>query len=186
MMNKKNSIALNLRSFKKSKTIKPQIYQTMKKFYSIALLAVLFSAKMYSQCNIQMNVQKTAPSCNGACDAQANVQSFGATAPNSYSWSTTPLQITQLATGLCAGTYTVMITDSKGCTATRSTTINNTPLLKVTAPHTNPNCAGGTQGATATANPTGGTGPYTYSWSTNPTKTTKPLMVFLPVYILLL
>lgn len=45
----------------------------------------------------------------------------GGTPTYTYSWNTTPAQTTATATGLTAGTFSVTVTDSKGCTA--STTV---------------------------------------------------------------
>ncbi len=42
-----------------------------------------------------------------------------------YLWNSSPVQTTQSATGLLAGTYTVTITDDNGCTGTASGTIGN-------------------------------------------------------------
>jgi len=72
--------------------------------------------------------------------------------------------------GLAAGTYTVTVTDSKGCTETASYTITQPPLLVITVVKTNVSCNGGNNG-TATASGSGGTPPYTYSWNTVPVQT---------------
>ncbi len=87
----------------------------------------------------------------------------GGVPPYTYSWSGgggTNLS----ATGLSAGIYTVTVTDSHGCVATASATITQVAsFLGVTIPSVaNVLCS---VGGTATAAPTGGTLPYTYSWS---------------------
>lgn len=82
-----------------------------------------------------------------------------------YSWSTTPKQTTQTATGLAPGTYSVLVTSTGGCTSTATVNIagSNSPVVTITS--SNALCKGGT-GGTATANVTaGGTPPYTYLWS---------------------
>jgi hypothetical protein len=62
-------------------------------------------------------------------------------------------------------TYTAIVTDANGCTATASVTITQPTLLTATvSASTNVNCFSGSTGtATATAN--GGNTFYTYSWS---------------------
>src|SRR5690606_5948486 len=63
-----------------------------------------------------------------------------------------------------AGTYTVTVTDAKGCTGTKSFTIAQPTALTATTSSTNVSCNGGTNG-TATVNVSGGTPAYTYSWA---------------------
>ncbi|MGP8217349.1 MAG: PKD domain-containing protein [Bacteroidia bacterium] len=72
----------------------------------------------------------------------------------------------QTATAGCSGTYTVTITSADGCTDTLQKVITITPTMSVTATSTNATCS---TAGTATANPTGGTGPYTYKWSNGST-----------------
>ena len=57
--------------------------------------------------------------------ASATATSSGGTPAYTYSWNTTPVQNTQTATGLAAGTYTVCVTDSKGCTSCNTVTVIN-------------------------------------------------------------
>jgi len=109
-------------------------------------------------------IGKTDVSCNGGSNGTATVVASGGTAPYTYSWSpsggTNPT-----ATGLSAGTYTVTITDNNGCQITRSTTVNQ-PIAALTGTisKTDVSCHGGGNG-TATVVASGGTAPYTYSWS---------------------
>lgn len=55
--------------------------------------------------------------------AIANVS--GGTSPYNYVWSTTPAQTIATATGLTPGTYSVTVTDQKGCSATATVTITS-------------------------------------------------------------
>ena len=104
--------------------------------------------------------------CNGDNNGSATVVATGGTAPYTYAWNNG--KTTATASGLTAGTYTVTVTDTKGCTKTASATITQplTPVLCTTT-KTDANC--NTANGTATANATGGTGPYTYSWSNGKT-----------------
>src|SRR5207237_154421 len=53
---------------------------------------------------------------------QATAYPHGGTSPYTYRWNTSPIQTTATATGLNTGqTYTVTLTDNKGCTAMAST-----------------------------------------------------------------
>lgn len=60
------------------------------------------------------------PTCNGYSDAEARVAVTAGSgeAPFYYTWSTAPVQTTSLATGLTAGSYTVIVVDNLGCTDT--------------------------------------------------------------------
>ena len=109
--------------------------------------------------------------CNGQCTGQSTINVIGGTAPYQYSWNPTG-QTTQVATGLCAGTYTITVTDANNCTYTTTTTITQPTPIQPNPSQTNilcnPNCDG-----VATVSPTGGTPPYSYSWNTVPAQTTS-------------
>ncbi len=109
------------------------------------------------------NGTATNVSCNGACDGTATVAPTGGTAPYTYSWSP-GLQITPSINGLCPGTYTCTVTDNNLCAATYTVTITQPNPLAVNATRVNVTCGGLCNGS-ATANPTGGTAPYTYLWA---------------------
>jgi hypothetical protein len=101
--------------------------------------------------------------CNGGCDGVATATSSG-TAPFTYLWSPTN-QTGQTASALCAGNYTVTITDNTGCTTSTSVIITEpTALMAAGSTITNVSCNGGSDGS-ATVNPGGGTPPYNYLWS---------------------
>ncbi|WP_125723486.1 T9SS type A sorting domain-containing protein [Flavobacterium ustbae] len=106
-------------------------------------------------------------SCYGGANGVAEVIVSGGTPTYTYSWNTTPIQTTATATGLAAGTYTVTVTDAKGCQTDRSFTITEPPALVASVGfESDASCNGGTNGY-ATVDVTGGTGSgtYTYSWA---------------------
>ncbi len=100
-------------------------------------------------------------SCVGACDGAANLSPNGGTSPYTFTWSNT--ETTEDISGLCAGTYTVTITDVNGCLVIINVTISEPAALTNIVTGTNINCNGSCTG-TAVASPSGGTGPYTYLW----------------------
>ena len=118
---------------------------------------------------INANVSKTDAKCNGNNGTATSVPS-GGSGPYTYSWGTSPVQTGATATGLIAGTYTVTVRDVGGCTGTASVTITDNSLA-LTSSSVDPIC-GGTNNGTASITATGGTLPYTYSWSSNPVQTT--------------
>src|SRR6185295_9904742 len=96
----------------------------------------------------------------------------GGTSPYTYNWNTGAS--TQDISNLGAGTYSVTLTDANSCSATASVTLTQPPSL--TAPTVsssfnggyNISCNGNTDGS-INLTPTGGTSPFTYSWSNGAT-----------------
>lgn len=100
-----------------------------------------------------------------SCNGSASVVPTGGAGGYSFIWSSG--QTTSSITNLCAGTYSVTITDTATTTVTASVTITNAcSNLTLSASVTNPtsgNCDGAIQ-----ATVSGGTGPYAFSLSGAP------------------
>lgn len=112
--------------------------------------------------------------CFGGTTGTATGTPIGGTGPYTYSWSPSGGS-NATATGLAAGSYTVLITDnSTGCTATASVTVTQPTVLAATTSQTNIVCNAACTGVAAIV-VTGGTSGYTYSWApaggTGPTAT---------------
>ena len=107
---------------------------------------------------------QNAAACNANSGTATVVSIAGGVAPYTYSWNTVPVQTSQTATGLAAGTYVVLITDANGCTAVDQITIVDAAPISYSAATSPVSCFGGTDG---TFVPTilGGTAPYTYLWN---------------------
>lgn len=101
--------------------------------------------------------------CTGSATVNATGGFTGCSSAYSYSWAPSGGN-TANANGLCAGIYTVTVTDINGCNATRTVNITAAPSFTVSSVQTNTSCNGGSNGS-ATVTPTGGTGPFSYSWS---------------------
>ncbi|WP_431242798.1 T9SS type A sorting domain-containing protein [Flavobacterium sp. P21] len=102
--------------------------------------------------------------CNGSATGSASVVPSGAPGPFTYVWSPSGGSA-DTATNLTAGTYSVTITSSNGCSIVKNFTITQPSALVVTAnPQTNVSCNGGANGS-ASVTATGGTGAYTYQWA---------------------
>ncbi|MBL4657939.1 MAG: hypothetical protein JKX73_08065, partial [Flavobacteriales bacterium] len=71
----------------------------------------------------------TMVTCNGGNDGAATVSVTGGTPPYSYVWNTTPAQTDSIATGLSAGTYSVIITDAASSSDSVSITIIEPSLI---------------------------------------------------------
>ncbi|MBW2962683.1 beta strand repeat-containing protein, partial [Mesonia aestuariivivens] len=110
-------------------------------------------------------------SCNGGNNGAVDLTVTGGTAPYTYAWNNTAT--TEDITGLTAATYSVTVTDSKGCTATSSITITEPAILTASAIATDVSCSGTSDGE-IDLTVTGGTAPYTFDWSN--TATTEDLM----------
>lgn len=115
-------------------------------------------------CTLSASISATNASCNGASNGTATVSLTGAANPVTYAWSngaTTPS-----VSGLAPGTYTVQILDGNACPAILNATISEPTALASNATATGETAAGANDG-TATAQPAGGTSPYSYHWNTN-------------------
>lgn len=108
----------------------------------------------------------TSINCSGQSTGSATVSVSGATAPYTYTWSTSGGN-TSVANGLAAGNYTVDIEDANQCQTTLSLSIIQPAALSAIMTHTDVSCNGASNGAAHVA-ANGGVGPYTYSWSPVP------------------
>lgn len=106
----------------------------------------------------------TTPTGCGTSVGSATVTANGGVPAYTYTWGPTAGSGTSIS-GLAAGSYSVIISDSKGCTVTVNTSINTSgtgPALSVNS-QSNASC-GNTSNGSANINATG-TGPYTYTWT---------------------
>lgn len=91
----------------------------MKYIFSLFALLFLLTSSAYAG----INITKTDVSCQGGSDGSASVSVFGGgVAPFSYLWLETG-DTGATISGLNAGNYTIIVTDSKGCEGTASVTI---------------------------------------------------------------
>ncbi|MCC6701970.1 MAG: SprB repeat-containing protein, partial [Fluviicola sp.] len=112
---------------------------------------------------------QTNVSCNGGTNGSATITASGG-APFTYAWSPSG-GTAATATGLSAGVYTCVVTNSCGATASQSVTITQPTAIVLNAnSQTNVSCNGGTNGAASVVPASGGAGGYTYNWTPgNPT-----------------
>lgn len=123
--------------------------------------------------SLELAVTVNGPHCLGGSDGSATAVPSGGTAPYSYLWSTDPVQNTQTATGLSAGTYSVTVSDANGCTSTGNVVLSQpSSELVIELEKTDVLCLGGSTG-TASVSASGGLPPYSYSWNSTPVQTTQ-------------
>ncbi len=119
-------------------------------------------------------ISPTPDKCNGDNTGSANVTSTsGGFPPYTYTWNTNPPQNGTIASGLSAGTYSVLITDAHGChpLTSQTITIYEPNAIVYTATWSGYNCGPTANAAASVSGITGGTPPYTYSWSNGATTT---------------
>ncbi|RYY89939.1 MAG: hypothetical protein EOO15_04660, partial [Chitinophagaceae bacterium] len=102
-------------------------------------------------------------SCFNGTNGAINLTPAGGTSPYTFNWGGGVF--TEDRTGLAAGTYSVTITDNRGCTAVVSGIQVGQPSAAVsgTTVVTSVACFGGSNGA-INLTPAGGTSPYTFNW----------------------
>lgn len=106
----------------------------------------------------------TAVTCFGGTNGSASANASGGTPGYYYSWAPYGGS-SATATGLFAGTFTVTITDAIGCATSVTVAIGQPLAISATVTVNQPvSCYGGSNGS-ATANASGGTPGYFYSWS---------------------
>jgi len=110
----------------------------------------------------QSNIQHV--TCFGGNNGSVSVNVTGGVGTYGYSWNSTPAQTTQMADSLVAGTYTVTVTDTNGCSMDSAFTVIQPPQLNMQlAVDDSTVCLG--MSATMLATATGGTGNYVFTWN---------------------
>lgn len=104
------------------------------------------------------------PLCRGDFNGKIWLTASGGQGPYHYTYNGLNYQMTDTITGLAAGSYTIYVYDSKGCSENVFVTLNDPQSLTVDTVVTQITCANALDGA-ITANGVGGTPGYTYSWS---------------------
>lgn len=117
-------------------------------------------------CTLAASVVSSNVSCFGGNNGSAAISLSGANDPVTFAWSNG--NSTQEVNNLAAGTYTVQIMDGNNCPASLNVNISQPLQLAANATST-PESEAGANDGTATANPVGGTSPYTYLWNNGAT-----------------
>ena len=124
--------------------------------------ADIISATIDQPTQINLSSTNTNVSCNGGANGSINLSVSGGTPGYTYLWSNGAT--TQDLSGLTAGIYTVTVTDTKGCIATTTATVEENTTLTAIIEADNALCNGSNTGS-VTLTVDGGTPNYTYLWS---------------------
>lgn len=108
--------------------------------------------------------------CNASCDGKATASAQDGSPGYTFQWDTEPVQNTTDVSNLCVGTYSCIVTDNNGCKDTLEVVITEPMPLEADTSTTAATC-GNSDGSASLNNTSGGTGPYTYSWNSNPPQT---------------
>jgi gliding motility-associated-like protein len=120
---------------------------------------------------IALTGSSTKTICYGQNNGTATIVANGGTPAYTYSWGTSPTQITPTATNLLAGTYLVTVTDAKNCSTIGSVLVEEPDELRINFAKSDMSCFDVPDGA-ITANPIGGTPSYSYNWNIGQSTTT--------------
>jgi hypothetical protein len=119
-------------------------------------------------CVLTVNRTVTQPACFGQSNGQIAMTISGAPAPYNWNWSRvspagTGMGTGTTITGLSAGTYNITVTAGSSCSATFTQLVTQPNLLVATPTVTNYLCFG--QSGAVNLSVTGGTAPYTFTWT---------------------
>ena len=101
-------------------------------------------------------------SCFADSNGLAEVVYSGGTSPYEVLWSNG--DTTDIADSLAVGTYNVLVTDTNGCEINASVTLNEPPLIELTADSSAVSCFGGADGF-IDLTVVGGVPTYSFDWS---------------------
>jgi len=107
--------------------------------------------------------------CNGDSIGSASSLPGGGFPPYTYLWNDPNAQTDSIATGLTAGTYTILVTDNYGCVASDSIIITEPSAFSISISNVDAGC--GLLNGTSNVNVSGGSPPYSYLWNSNPIQT---------------
>jgi len=115
---------------------------------------------------LQMSGVVSDVSCFATPTGSVNVSVWGGTPPYAYSWDSGAT--TQDISGVTAGTYTLTVTDSRGCVISAPYAVAQPTQLNGIMSATDVACFGEQTGTVGVA-ASGGTAPYSYSWQNSTT-----------------
>jgi len=115
---------------------------------------------------LNVNVTGTGLVCGSDSNGSLTANVTFGTAPFTFVWSNGGNA--QTISGLPAGTYSVTVTSSEGCTGSASKTIQGSPTMSINLAVQNVACNGNSTGSFS-ATVAGGTAPFSYLWNNGAT-----------------
>ncbi len=110
---------------------------------------------------LEVTATPSGVSCSGGNDGSVSTIVVGGVSPYTYLWN--DMQDTPVATGLTAGTYTVEVTDAKGCVMNATAMVTEPNGMNLSATSVDVTCFGENTGS-IDLEVVGGSMPYMYSW----------------------
>ena len=143
---------------------------------SVDSITLIQPSVLTSTATVVSNYNGFSVSCSGSSDGSAQINALGGNAPYVYSWSNG--STTSQNNGIGAGSYSVIVTDTNGCTVQNSVVLNEPTELQISTSITSNfngysiSCTGANDGS-AMVSASGGTAPYTILWSNGDTSSTS-------------
>ncbi len=109
----------------------------------------------------QAQLNLNSPACFGDCNGSISAIVSSGMPPYTLTWNTTPVQLGIQATGLCADTGSVIITDAIGCSSSSTWSLNQPSALNFTPIIQQVSCFGMADGSIQVSG-SGGTAPYLF------------------------
>ncbi|MGV6862526.1 MAG: T9SS type A sorting domain-containing protein [Putridiphycobacter sp.] len=112
------------------------------------------------------SVSVTDPTCYGQCDGELVVYSANASTFSIDNGAS--FQADSIFTGLCAGSFDIVVENAGGCSATTTATLAEPDSILINGSVTDAGCSGEPTGS-INVNTTGGTPAYTFAWQSGQT-----------------
>lgn len=113
---------------------------------------------------LAINITNVSPETCMNANGSATVNVAGGLQPYQYSWNSSPVQTTAIASGLSYGRYKVIVTDAQGCIRNANAVIGRTLPLQISETITDASCIFIADGQISVL-VSGGAAPYSYQWS---------------------
>jgi hypothetical protein len=122
---------------------------------------------------VAISPSQTDVNCFGATTGSVVLSVSGGTAAGAYNYTWSPnVSTTSSASSLGAGSYAVTVTDDNSCSATVTVTLTQpASALSYTVSSLDKQCNGGVNDGRIVYTTSGGTAPYTFTWSANASST---------------
>ena len=144
---------------------------------------ILTSPQQLTDTSIVSDFNGVQIQCNGLANGSVDVSVFGGVAPFSYNWSN--LATSEDLSNLSAGNYQLIITDANSCKDTSIFIINEpSALTTAVVTVTDVSCNGQNDGIASVNLASGGTSPYSYSWSNGSSGLSAVLLPVGPISVI--